>query len=80
MAQIAWSQGQPLRTARLFGAAEALREKFCRPLPPVDRGDYDCVPAARATLGEDLFAATWTEGRAMTLEQAIAYALEEGSD
>jgi len=33
--------------------------------------------AARAALGEEAFAAAWAEGRAMTLEQAIAYALEE---
>jgi hypothetical protein len=31
----------------------------------------------RAALGEEAFAAAWTAGRAMPLEQAIAYALEK---
>jgi len=35
------------------------------------------VAATRAQLDEATFAAAWTEGKAMTLEQAIEYALEE---
>jgi hypothetical protein len=31
----------------------------------------------RAALGEEVFTAAWAEGRAMTPEQAISYALEE---
>jgi hypothetical protein len=38
----------------------------------------DAVAAARASLGEETFAAAWAEGRAMTLEQAAADALEPG--
>jgi hypothetical protein len=34
------------------------------------------VAPLRAALGEEAFAAAWAAGRAMTLEQAIAYALE----
>jgi hypothetical protein len=33
--------------------------------------------AARESLGESVFAAARAEGRAMTLDQAIAYALDE---
>jgi len=33
------------------------------------------VAKVRGALGEDLFQMTWAEGRAMTLEQAIEYAL-----
>ena len=32
--------------------------------------------AARALLGEEAFAAAWAAGKAMTTDQAIAYALE----
>jgi LuxR family maltose regulon positive regulatory protein len=32
--------------------------------------------AARAALGEDAFAASWAEGRALSAEQAVGYALE----
>jgi hypothetical protein len=30
----------------------------------------------RASLGDAAFAAAWAEGRAMSMEQAVAYALE----
>jgi tetratricopeptide (TPR) repeat protein len=81
MAQLAWAQGEPRRGARLFGAAEALREVLRFPLPPVDRVDYDCVPAITTALGEEAFAAAWAEGRALTIEQAVVYALADpGAD
>jgi hypothetical protein len=35
------------------------------------------VAAAQAGLGDEAFAAAWAEGRAMILEQAVAYALDE---
>jgi hypothetical protein len=38
------------------------------------------VGAARAALGEAAFAAAWAEGRAMTWEQGIRYALEKAPD
>jgi hypothetical protein len=44
---------------------------------PDDRVDVEHdLPTVRAQLGETSFAAAWAEGRAMTLEQAITYALE----
>jgi predicted ATPase/class 3 adenylate cyclase/Tfp pilus assembly protein PilF len=77
-ADLAGVQGQPRRVARLFGAAEGLREAVGAPLPPSVRADYDGkVAAVRASLGEAELARAWAEGRAMTLEQAIEYALEE---
>jgi hypothetical protein len=33
---------------------------------------------ARQALGEDAYAAAWAEGQAITLEQAVAYALGDG--
>jgi predicted ATPase/class 3 adenylate cyclase len=79
----AWAQEQhpegARRAARLFGAAEALREAIDFPLPPVDRSDYACVPDLQAALGEEPFTAAWAEGRAMTQEQAVACALKEGN-
>ncbi len=37
------------------------------------------MAAARAQLGEEGFAAAWKAGAALTLEQAIAYALDESN-
>jgi hypothetical protein len=43
--------------------------------------DYDCVPAIAAALGEEVFAAAWAGGRAMSLEDAVAVAIrEQGAD
>jgi tetratricopeptide (TPR) repeat protein len=77
---VAGEGGHPGRAGRLFGAAEALRESIGAPVPPVDRADYERnVAAARAGLSESAFASAWAEGRAMTVEQAVEYALTEES-
>ncbi len=66
-------QGQPAWAARLWGAAEALRQHIGAPLPPVYRADYErSVAAARTHLGEKPFAVAWAQGRTMTPEQALA--------
>jgi DNA-binding CsgD family transcriptional regulator len=65
--------GERLQAARLWGAAEALREAIGAPLPPIYRPAYErAVRAARAQFGEKAFAAAWAEGRTMTLEQLLA--------
>lgn len=75
LAGIAGAHRQPERAARLFSAAEALRESAGLPLPRVQRTDYDRdVAAARAQLDEAAFAVAWATGRALTLEEAIAEA------
>ena len=78
LAGVAAAQGQAGRAARLLGAAEAVRESIGFVLPPIYRADYDRDEAAvRAQLDEAVFAAAWAAGRAMSLEQAIAYAISE---
>jgi predicted ATPase/DNA-binding CsgD family transcriptional regulator len=78
MAGVAAAQKQPEQAARLFGAAAALREAIGAPRPPAFRGYHECnVAAVRERLDEEGFAAAWEEGRAMTTEQAIDYALRE---
>ena len=78
LAIVAGGQGQPARAARLFSAAAHLREIVGTPRLPhrrpiTERG----TSSVRSALGESAFEAASAEGRAMTLEQAIAYALEE---
>lgn len=57
--------------------AERLRKEIgCRPAPAT-RATYERAMAiARAQLGEDAFATAWAAGQALTLEQAIAFALD----
>src|SRR5262249_24552660 len=82
LAEVVVAGGQPERAARLFGAAEGLREAIGAPLLPAERAEHDrSIAAACTALGEEAFAAAWAEGRALSLEGAVRYALEEpGAD
>jgi non-specific serine/threonine protein kinase len=76
LAGVACAQGDYEKGVRLFGAAEGLRETLAVHRAPSDQADHDQrVASARAALGDAVFAAALAEGRAMTLEQAIEYAL-----
>jgi len=77
MALVAFAKSDPARAARLFGAADSLREGIGTPLPPSQRPRYEVLVASvRSQLGQAVYDALWTEGRALTLQQAIEYALE----
>ena len=46
-------------------------------MTPLEHVEYDReVSDLRANMDEDAFSKTWAEGRALTMEQAIEYALE----
>jgi hypothetical protein len=76
-AGLAAAEEQPRRSARLWGGADALHEALSQPMPPVVNITNDpYIEAVRRALGEGAFAAAWAEGRAMTLEELVAYALE----
>ncbi len=78
LARIASSSDRYERAARLFGAAEILREGVEWSRAPAQQALHtQHVSSARAMLGESAFATAWAEGRAMTPEQAIEYALAE---
>jgi predicted ATPase len=69
---------QAERAARLLSAAETLLDSIGLSLAawPEVRADFDhYVAVARAQLDEATFEAAWAAGRALTLEQAIAEAL-----
>jgi hypothetical protein len=75
---IAIAQSQVQRAARLLGAAESLRERINTPMTALERSEYDQhVAALQAQMDEPAFAAAWAEGRALTMEQAVDYALQE---
>jgi hypothetical protein len=47
-------------------------------MPPIMCSKYQqAVATARSQLDETTFTEIWTEGQAMTLEKAVAYALNE---
>jgi hypothetical protein len=67
LARLSHEEGRAQRAARLLGAAEGLRNSIGGRL----------ISRLRAALGQDVSAPARAEGRAMTLEQAVTYALEE---
>jgi len=70
-------EGNGVQAAMLLSMAHALRKGMGTPLPLVDRATYDSVIAScRIQLGEAVFSHAWAEGKALSLEQAIDYALE----
>ena len=76
LAGVAGALGQLQRASRLFGAVATHSERLQYRLDPADQIEFDRnVAAVRAQLTDDAFNAAWAEGRAMTLEQAIAFAL-----
>lgn len=65
------------QAARLLGTAATLREAVGAPLSSVDRqGIAQAVATTRAALGEAAWAAAFATGQALSMEEAIAEALE----
>ena len=48
------------------------------PLPPGECAEHDrSVAAVRTALGAEAFAADWAKGRAISLDEAVAFALAQ---
>lgn len=78
---LAGERGHPQRAARLLGAADALVIGTGATLERTDQIVFDAdVETAREALGEADFAAAWDAGRALSLEQAVAEALDAGDE
>jgi predicted ATPase len=82
LAGVAGRRGSPERAARLFGAAEAIREKTgAVPAFPATQALYERdLESVRARLGSEAFASAWAEGRAMRPEEAAAEAIASAID
>ena len=75
-AGIAGASGDPVRAARLAGAAAALRSVAGLPLAPPDRARFErWMEVARAAASPEDFDRNWSEGAAMTPQQATDFAL-----
>jgi predicted ATPase/DNA-binding XRE family transcriptional regulator len=79
LAEVDLAREDPHRAARMLGAAESLLELAATPL--YAWADHDmpqrATDTAREALGERAWKVEWDEGRAMTFEKAVAYALRE---
>ena len=76
LASVAAGVGEVERAGRLFGAADAERERLRTVSPSAGEPMRDrAMLRARAALSGDGYEAAHAEGRALSLEQAIAYAL-----
>jgi hypothetical protein len=75
-ATLAMAQGQPQRALSLAGAATALCASLHIDHIRMEPVEFAHIQTdARQMLTEEAAAAAWAAGRAMTLAQAIAYAL-----
>jgi predicted ATPase/DNA-binding CsgD family transcriptional regulator len=60
---------------RLVAASDAARAAIGYPRRPIDRPDHEATVARlRAVLGDHEFGDVWTEGAALSLDEAVAYA------
>ncbi|MDF3039252.1 MAG: transcriptional regulator, LuxR family, partial [Thermomicrobiales bacterium] len=76
LARLAAVSGQAEQATRLFGAAEALREKLVWPLSPTEIAYAEpTMQALRTALGAGGFAAAWEQGRSLSQEEALTEAL-----
>jgi non-specific serine/threonine protein kinase len=75
------AKGEPKLAARLLAAYEAKEEAMGASTQPGDKFEVDRYKeAVREQLGEAEFNRAWAEGKAMSFEKAVAYALGEDLD
>jgi tetratricopeptide (TPR) repeat protein len=78
LASLHVNQNQPDRAARLFAWADATRENIGDMRPKLEQADVDRdIAACLLKMGEAAFADEYDEGRKMTLDEAVSYALKE---
>jgi DNA-binding CsgD family transcriptional regulator len=76
IACVALDEGNAERSARLFAAAEMMRDKTGEPLRPVIQRMVDqAIRQVRTALGEVRFTAAWNSGADLSRDGAIAEAL-----
>lgn len=76
--RIARERAEFERAARLLAAADAVREAREIVRTPAEERDHELEQeTARTNLGDEGFATAWDKGRTMSLDDAVAYALED---
>jgi DNA-binding NarL/FixJ family response regulator len=75
-ARLAAAEGQAARALRLGGATAVLRQTYGVAIGPSQQAAFRrALESAWQALREEEATAAWEQGRAMTLEQALAFAL-----
>ena len=71
--------GKAENAARLIGWADITRERIRNTRPVLEQADVDRdIAAVVVKIGKDAFEEAYNKGCAMTLDEAVAYALDEG--
>ena len=75
---MAGARGDAERAARLWGAAQTLHETKGIPRDTDFLAEADArISAVRSGMDEEVWEEAWRRGRAMALDEAVSYALEE---
>jgi DNA-binding CsgD family transcriptional regulator len=75
IAKIAADAGRHQEAARLYGAADALRQRNGEIRFALHQGGYEASLATlRASMTDDDYASAWAEGTALSADEAVAYA------
>jgi hypothetical protein len=78
---VAGAQGEAQRAAQLWGAAQSLQEAKGIPRDTDWLAEADArISDVRSGMREQAWEEAWRKGRAMTLEEAVSYALEGNGD
>ena len=78
---LAIAEEEPERAIKLFGASEALREKIQAMMTEYELAEYEqALTQVGSMLMEADFKSLWAEGRSMTMEQAIEFALDKTNE
>ena len=78
LAGVAAAEGHPERAVRLYACASVLREAVGSHVLEPGWPDHEHnVHHLRSALSAEAFAEAWAKGRAMTLDESLAYALKE---
>jgi hypothetical protein len=83
LALVAKAEGSLERAARLVAAADDLRLRLIPPVWSLRPFVFDFAgetALVREKLGEEAYGRAWSQGKAMSLAEAIAYALEESGE
>jgi predicted ATPase/class 3 adenylate cyclase len=69
-------RGNPVRAMKLAGASAAIKDSIAGEAPPELLDLPDSRERARALITDEEIKAAWDEGRAMSVDEALAYARE----